>query len=377
MQSYEEFAHDYTVDYGKTIFEAILYAFTAPFLWEIRARISRGNISEASDIPNFLIIGAGQGGSGKTFLLSVVNILLTGREDGIILFNQMARPGKINDNANVRDMINSIMSEENCFPLLVDEVPIDFFQNASYASNLIKQISNQRAMNQGAPCPVMICTTNSVDGKNIAGFSIGSAESRRSYYLLIDRMIERDTEEHNRFDIESLKNNLHNTLFRDFVIRIAARLLDDDQTWKLTDANHRVDFLAVTRDIFRQYYNEADMPLPQYFSDCLADDLNESNRIKWSRLFRAERNKGMSGNISYDPDRNTIIFDTHFLNDAHGYKDDMIEAEYRKAIPAEVAFGGSEGTAGRQIELKADAFFDWIGEKNPYKSAKYRLFKKL
>ena len=73
MKNYKEFVPNYTSDYGKRVIEAIAFAFTSPFLSEIRQNTSLN--SEALDIPLFAVIG-GTGGSGKSKLLNIINRML-------------------------------------------------------------------------------------------------------------------------------------------------------------------------------------------------------------------------------------------------------------------------------------------------------------
>lgn len=64
IQGYAKFVVDYTPEYGRRFFEAILYGFAAPFLWEIRTKASL-NPEDGNDVPNFLILGA-TAGAGKS-----------------------------------------------------------------------------------------------------------------------------------------------------------------------------------------------------------------------------------------------------------------------------------------------------------------------
>ena len=84
MKGYQRFVVDYDDNYGKRFFEAILYSFTAPFLWEIRSKASL-NPEDGNDVPNFLILGA-TAGSGKSTLLRIINQLTWNTDRSLIDF---------------------------------------------------------------------------------------------------------------------------------------------------------------------------------------------------------------------------------------------------------------------------------------------------
>lgn len=76
--------------------------------------------------------------------------------------------------------------------------------------------------------------------------------------------------------IYNVRKILNNTLFKDFVVRMA-NLLEDDQTpWRTYNKETGLlDFLAMPRRIFKEYYQMVDQPLPDYFNDGIFDDFRE------------------------------------------------------------------------------------------------------
>ena len=108
-----------------------------------------------------------------------------------------------------------MLNEDNVAPLLVDELPSDFFNGKG--EDLIKDISNQ-AENQIHLTSAFICMTNAE--------AIGSkseALSRRIYYLLNDRKFDsqRRVETTDRY-IE-VYEKINSGLFRDFVLRLSKK----------------------------------------------------------------------------------------------------------------------------------------------------------
>lgn len=73
IHTFESFVHKYDDKYGQRIMEAIFYAFTGPFLYEIK-KLARTS-EERNDIPQFLFIG-GTAGSGKSSLIKMINKML-------------------------------------------------------------------------------------------------------------------------------------------------------------------------------------------------------------------------------------------------------------------------------------------------------------
>ena len=60
-----------------------------------------------------------------------------------------------------------------------------------------------------------------------------------------------------------------------------------------------------------------------------------------------------------------MLFDISKLNTFNGFTADSIE-KYRNALPIELCVDGINGKRGKFVEIKADEFFKWIGERNPY-----------
>ena len=58
------------------------------------------------------------------------------------------------------------------------------------------------------------------------------------------------------------------------------------------------------------------------------------------------------------------MFDITRLTTFNGFEKDSIE-EYRNALPVEICVDGINGKNGKFVELKAPAFYDWIGVANP------------
>lgn len=353
MSGYAEYVVDYTPEYGKRFYEAILYAFTAPFLWEIREKASL-NPEDGNDIPNFLILGA-SAGSGKSTLLRIINQLTLGTDKSMIDFGTIYPMDANQRKAKTVQALESYMKQGSTYPVLIDEIEPYFFQQAQYSRRLIVDTMNE-LVNSPKPIAPLIGTTN-----YSSGFTMQRETARRTYYLQLDKVVDGEKKAAAAKYIFGVRQHLDNTLFKDFVVRMANLLEDDGTPWRMFDAQSgQLDFLAMTRKIFREYYKLADMPVPAYFADGLCDDFSENTRSKWAKLYLAREEE-----FRFRPEKNSLIFDTTKLSSFNGFGPEAVE-EYRNAIPVELCVDGINGKTGKFIEIKAPAFYKWIGIDNPH-----------
>ena len=353
LKGYQQYVVDYNDDYGKRFYEAILYSFTAPFLWEIRAKASL-NPEDGNDIPNFLILGA-TAGSGKSTLLRIINQLTWNTDRSLIDFGTIYPTDTPQKKAKTVDAIEHYMKLGSSYPVLMDEIEPYFFQQDQYSRHLVVDTMNELVNNPHAIAP-LIGTTN-----YDSGFTMLRETARRTYYLQIDKVIDDQQKgEANKY-IYNVRQTLNNTLFKDFVMRMASLLEDDETPWRAFDEKTgKLDFLANTRKIFRDYYQMADMEVPPYFADEICDDFKESSRNRCAKLYLTQEE-----DFKYRQQDHSLLFDISKLNTFNGFTADSIE-KYRNALPIELCVDGINGKRGKFVEIKADEFFKWIGERNPY-----------
>ena len=136
-----------------------------------------------------------------------------------------------------------------------------------------------------------------------------------------------------------------------------ASLLEDDGTpWRMFDAKTgQLDFLAMTRKLFRDYYKLADLPLPAYFADGLCDDFGENTRAKWAKLYLAKEEE-----FRFRAEKNSLIFDITKLNSFNGFSNDAVE-EYRNALPVELCVDGINGKTANLLKLRPRRFISGLG----------------
>ncbi|WP_056995271.1 ATP-binding protein [Limosilactobacillus equigenerosi] len=347
MQGYQKYVVDYDDDYGKRFFEAILYGFTAPYLWEIRTKASL-NPEDGNDVPNFLILGA-TAGSGKSTLLRIINQLTWGTDQAMIDFGTIYPADAAQRKAKTVQALEAYMKQDSTYPVLVDEIEPYFFQQPQYSRHLVVDTMNELINRPKAIAP-LIGTTN-YNGS----FSMVREAARRSYYLQLDKVIDADQKEAATQYIYEVRQQLDNKLFKDFVVRMAEKLADDDTNWRQFGDNKQLDFLAVTRDIFRDYYQAAKMSVPSYLGDGLCDDFRETARNKWAKLYLTQME-----DFVYRQENNSLVFDITKLNSFNGFGAEASE-EYRNSLPIELCVDGINGKTGKFVEMKATDFFNWIG----------------
>lgn len=353
LKGYEHFTSHYSSNYGKRIMEAILYSFTSPFITSIRRKYHHTN--ERSDIPLFLFIG-GNGGSGKTTLLKAcIDLTLPSTTDPnqkFVVTNNLSTKGN-SPKQSVLDNIMNIMvnSDNNVAPIYYDEIEPWAFEGKY--SRVFVNIDNQIAPDtEEENHPVLIGTTNATT------YSLGSAEQRRSYYLKIDHQFEPNL----RGESNQYLNKIHfnNQLFEDFCKRMSDYLSDESYDWEQANQQGgKVDFLATTRKIFRDYYHEAGLQVPDYFPDKRCDDNSETNRERWYTLYYAHPEL-----FEFNEQTRTLFVKISELNkNKTSYHAENVSEVYRKAM-----IGNAIKTNSSEVlELYPVEFFKWIGIKNPFR----------
>lgn len=355
MKNYKEFVPNYTSDYGKRVIEAIAFAFTSPFLSEIRQNTNLN--SEALDIPLFAVIG-GTGGSGKSKLLNIINRML-GLNDMTepTTYSELVVDDSVQKNSKTITQLKYWMLEEdNVAPLLIDELPDKFFD--AKGVQFIKDVANISGK-QPHLTPAFICTTNASDM-----VAKEEAITRRMYYLLNDRKFDDQYRDISTEKYNELFNETTDELFQDFVLRFSEILSDENTEWKYY--NHgKVDFLKNTRTIFEEYFKIAGFEtLPDYFPEERVDDTNKTNITMWKRLYTAmpELFKKIS-----DDETNQDIYILKLSDLDHNFqKDNMYSKEkkpssvYSEALDNRV-LASTRTKADLFIEFYVNQFHDWIG----------------
>lgn len=354
IQSFEKYTDKYTDDYGKRIFECILSIFTASFIHELRSNIP---IEENRlDIPQIIILG-GQGHSGKSSLLSVMSKLTRGNTTEIYDWKELEGATKNNRKQGRIDNISSWMQENNVNPIFVDEIDKEFFENQKYGREFVLNISNISIKNED-PYPCFFATTNAKD------FTFPLEARRRIYYLLINKEIHKSNETIEFY--QDFFSKIDNTLYLDFCFKMAERLENhEDYDWCHYVDDVGLDFLYNSRQIFKEYYNMLNLPIPRYFPETKYRDDIYNNKTMWKQLYLIAKDK-----FEYDKENNRLYFDLKLIKENYNVYNDMsTDQKYISALPQNICVGNA--TNSIVLELYADEFFDWIEIKNPYKHTSF------
>lgn len=361
LKNYERFTIKYTNDYGSRVYEAILYAFTTPFISVLRHHA--GSEEEQKDVPQFLFIG-GTANSGKSSLLRIISRMTAvhDSDNDFMDYATILPEGTHNKKSQTIQQLANWLQESNVYPLLIDEIPSEFFSKSNYGENLVVNTTNT-VDSQQENYPAFIGTTNS------DGYTLPERARRRSYYLKNDKVFDDKYKQESVVAYNQILEEVNNTLFKDFVLRFAEKIADEDQQWNYYENGGKVDFLHITREIFKSYYDLVDEPLPIFFPEHRYDDSQESSQEKWRKLFLGSSNEYFKYNRATD----TLIFKISTLDEnASRFGENRPSKIYRDALSPKVTNGNTEGV---DVELDAPAFFKWINVKNPYASK--NPFKKL
>ncbi len=129
------------------------------------------------------------------------------------------------------------------------------------------------------------------------------------------------------------------------------KIEDENTKWSVFEHGGKVDFLNVSRNIFKDYYHEMDQPLPIYFPQHRYDDSQESNQEKWRKLFLGSSRD----DFTYNKESQTLLFKITTLDEnASRYGDDKPSRIYKDALSPKVIVGTADGI---DIELNAPLFF--------------------
>ncbi len=330
------------------VFETILYAFTAAYIFMLRRETTS---SRKTDIPIMLIIG-GRASSGKSSLLAYIDALLSGRkllrEDHYYQYEKVAT-GK--------NSLENLFLSDNTYPLLVDEVAPNFFNSkaSSKGEALIKYLANTL----DGKHPAMICTTNTDT------FNIPAQVARRIYYLQVDACFDDECKGQASAYYEDVLNDADNLLFRDYCFRMGEKIAHQEDLFGDGD----FDYLYCTREIFKDYYRIAEIAVPGYMPERLYRDYANRGREMWKVLFQQDQTSFTYKEKGKDGKPELVV---NLKEITTGTKDTNVYMNYLKQDLLVEA-------AGIYTILRAEGFFEWIGVKNPWrkKTVFERLFKKV
>lgn len=323
----------------KRIFEAILYAFTSPYIWRIReiAMWQQGRDEIKSGFPLFMLI-AGMSQSGKTHLLKFISQIMA-NHGGYYHYAKQAKLSSMNE-ANPQ-IINQFFEEENLTPIFIDEMTKEYFSSTSSATSgymgegFIKKLTNAKEGRH----PCMIASSNT-------DFSANSQVMRRIYYIQLNNPFDISKKVDMAEFFTNILNEFGSELYRDFIFRLEQKFEHETKI----DMN---DILKPAREIFRDYFVMVGMPTPAYFSDLRIDDYFLRGQEMWRDLYSMKH----SG-FKEDKKSNTILLDDEIV---FGTK--MSVNRDKKELLQYLPIGVLIEEKGI-VKLHYENFFKFIGEKS-------------
>ncbi|WP_044917005.1 hypothetical protein [Butyrivibrio sp. WCE2006] len=339
---YERNVADNNSDVGKKIWEVFLHAYQSPFFWKYRVGMKKyfnGTEEMLAKIPNILFI-SGQSSSGKTPLLSAINQLL---QNGAYNIPQW----KSYRDYDGKSYMTNRMQENNLFPVMIDEVEKDFLSGGKcrwYGEAWIKEVSNN--LGSGLK-PYMMMASN----KNI---ELSSPLQTRINYISIDEKIALSSEE--RTILSDIINSMNNRLFKDF----CARALEKENIYDVKyDSKFMPDFAGPARDIFLEYFEEVQMEIPDNFPMSPINDYAIKGIQMWKDAFSDQT---ISEAFTYKGESNELIVNRELLSRKQYSRK---ERDLLRFLSESVKKSGN-ANENQYLHRDAEAFFEWIGVKNPY-----------
>lgn len=321
------------------VYEVILYSFMSVFLFKVREDygLEVGKPEKREDIPVFMII-AGRAKSGKSSLLTFISRLLGNHGSGDYLqYKEIDKVG----------VLEGLFNESNIFPILVDEMAEKFFNSTAKSKGeiFIKHVANSL----DGKHPALITTTNT------SNFNVPEQVLRRVYYLQIDKTFDDSRKAEADRYFYSLVGSINNLLFMDFCHRVCEMIGSGDKIYK--DSS---DCLWLAREIFKEYYQTAEIKLPDYFPVSPFDDYKVRGKNMWKTL------------LTENPDIFRYSSEDDLLTvTLTGIMSDEDKSNYLNYIDVACV----KEDMGLYTILRASIFFKWLGEKNPFvKKKKWWIF---
>lgn len=265
IDAYKQFTFKPNIIYQSKIMEAILFSFMSPFMWKLREDIVLRTNAESnrSTFPIILVL-AGRAASGKTSVLEFIGMLLGNNSPFYIPYTSIQK-GKTVD----KNIMEGYFATENLSPVLVDEIAPSFFTGRT-GESIIKDISN----NANGKHPVLICTTNARE------FNTNGQVLRRIYYIQVDsefNLKELSTE--SKQYLNEIKSEIDCSLFKDFTYRVCQKIKNNEDYYRENDC------LYLAREIFKDYYNESNIEVPEWFPKQPFFDYEERGKTIWRELY--------------------------------------------------------------------------------------------
>ena len=342
IDTYAEYTvNEIDADYGKWIYEAVLYTLAAPVVETVRSYASDAyGENTLADIPLYLVIG-GRAGSGKTHLLEYLFQLLSGECLSVTScqFKKMSSADLYGSN------LKKAFKTGNRFPLFVDEVKPSFFKGA--AAEDLK--ANVNGLKNCEYSPI-IGTTNAED------YMPSEGAVRRLKYLPLNEVFDKSNLE-GEAAFQAILAQTTNALAKDFLVRFGDAVGDGRAPY-----GDQRDYLVLAREIMLDYYRACERDVPESFPHYLIDNSTIEGKNRWLQLWNDPTYRDCFVPIE-DEKKLRVEVERLFPNKPTNRE----RNEYVAGLPPIVAFSKN----AKYVELNTVQFFDWIGVKSPYEKKSF------
>ena len=314
----------------KRVFEIILYAFMSPFIWKMREEYSeiRKGKEVKADIPIFLII-SGASRTGKTSLLHIINMLLGNYKE-------------VDDYPKDNGFkIKKRLNYEDLYPVLIDEVPKDFFSrkgsvNTGRGQEFIIHVSNTLGDSKERKYPAVIMTTNEdVD-------SIAERLLRRVYNIKLETQFGTDKKAEAENHKSKIINELNDDLFKDFSWKMIQKIRNEPINFEFRNN----DFLYYGRNIFKEWFTEIGQHPYDWYNEDKVDGYYERGSNRWRDLYKSKKQYFAVN------DNNEILLDNNAV-----FKQPVQIKQYTEYLVS----GVLKDNSGLMLRLDKKEFFKFIG----------------
>ena len=220
------------------------------------------------------------------------------------------------------------------------------------AEELIKDLAIETSNSERNTC----CFIGNTNTKN---FRMPNQAERRSYYIPIDRSINKSAEADENYN--RIASETDSILFDDFVMRMSEMISNDnidfDKYSNCLDGE-KLDFLFPAREIFKEYFKIAGKEIPEWFPLERRNDTALRNMEKWQTRYDANPELFV---IKENNGKKVYFFDLNLLNKMTG--ENNLGEEYLDALVPEVKLYQSNEI----VKLDIKKFHKWIGVPIPEK----------
>jgi ribosomal protein L35AE/L33A len=355
IHAYELFLQhpDKAKEVQKKMFEVILYSFMSPFIWKIRNEIfvQRQSISDIARVPPIMVI-MGKSNAGKTKLLEMLHRMI----GGSIYYTSYVDLLEIAHAKSDKKNLSRIFAMDTVSLFLVDEVT-NIFEGSG--ESFLKEVANGYYMK---PHPCMVCSDN-------PRYEIHKPDIlKRIYYINLPTAMKEDYDSvHAEYEYLTKTVDItkfDNTLHRHFVYKVLEHLSKGDVPFY--DIN---DPLSIGRHVFREMYEYAGLPKPDFISDTKVDDADDDAKKLWYGLYMSVREV-----------KGAVVFENPGKNDSKSDRFIIFNFRYFSNLPSDPKqFTATiEGYVNKLpdyvvadsflqngiVRIRRKPFFEWLGKED-------------